>query len=108
MSYIENQMDTLYIENIIKRVFDRATLFSISGMHKVSTKISLVFESFFAFKESRQTANGSKSSSSFAGIFSPGFRFQQNPGKAFQIGFTGGIYNDDPIRIPMVQWYRKF
>jgi len=91
-----------------KRVFDGATMFSVSGMFKVSTSISFVFESFFAFKEANLGDNGDTSSSNLIGFVSPGFRFQQNPGKAFQVGFTGAFSDGIPIPIPMIQWYRKF
>jgi hypothetical protein len=92
----------------IERVVDKATMFSVSGMFKVSTSISLVFESFFAFKEANRRTNGNTSSSNLIGFVSPGFRFQQTPGKAFQVGFTGAFSNGIPIPIPMIQWYRKF
>ena len=91
-----------------QRVVDKATMFSVSGMFKVSTSISFVFESFFVLPQWHQRDYGYGPSSSLIGFVSPGFRFQQKPGKALQVGFAGG-FNDYYIApIPMIQWYRKF
>lgn len=97
-----------YYTGYTQRVFDKATMFSVSGMLKVSTSISFVFESFFVLPQWHQRNDGYGPSSSLIGFVSPGFRFQQKPGKAFQVGFAGG-FNDYYITpIPMIQWYRKF
>ena len=44
----------------------------------------------------------------FGGLITPGFRFQQEKGKAFQIGFAGIFADGDFAPIPMIQWFRSF
>lgn len=78
------------------------SLFSISGMTKLSPKISVVFDSFIAPANNTSTDNG------FA-ILIPGLRLHFNKNKAFQFGFAGISANGEltPALFPMVQWYRK-
>lgn len=106
-------------------------LASIAGMIKISTKISLVFDSFILLPgqtESitntyqEQVYNPSTGNYEYQTVtysyqdekpgfamFIPGVRWHQAEGKAIQFGFTGVYANGDflPIPIPMVQWYRS-
>jgi hypothetical protein len=89
-------------------------LSSIAGMVKVSDKFSLVFDSFILLPVRGKTStdvNGIVSTepdkSGFA-LLIPGIRYHNQPGKAFQFGFTGVVSEGGlfPFPIPMVQWYR--
>ncbi|GAA5219677.1 hypothetical protein [Membranihabitans marinus] len=88
-------------------------LSSIAGMIKVSTKISLVFDSFIFYPSQKPKeilpyeTNTSNQRSGFA-LFIPGLRWHREEGKAFQFGFTT-IFADGrfyPVPIPMIQMYR--
>ena len=72
---------------------------SIAGMIKVSTKISLIFDSFILLPSDK--------SSGFA-LLIPGLRWHKSEGKAFQFGFTQIIAEGQlfPVPIPTVQWFR--
>jgi hypothetical protein len=85
---------------IMENESEGRTLLSISGMAKISSKISLVFDSFIV------PANDADDG--FA-ILIPGIRAQFSRNKAFQLGFAGISANGElaPVPIPMVQWYRK-
>lgn len=76
-------------------------LFSVAGISKISSKISLVFDSFIAPAVNKQQDG--------VAIFIPGLRWQSTPKSAFQFGFTGVYAVDEflPVPIPMVQWFRK-
>lgn len=78
------------------------SLFSIAGMTKLSSKISLVFDSFIAPAKSTSEDDG------FA-LLIPGLRLQFKEKSAFQFGFAGIYANGElaPLPIPMIQWYRK-
>jgi len=85
---------------------------SVAGMAKVSSKISLIFDSFILLPTQGKTItnNGYSYSTgkSGVGIIIPGIRWHQDEGKAFQLGFVGILTNSEliPIGIPMLQWYR--
>jgi len=83
-----------------ERITDGVSMFSFSGVRKLTNAVSFIFESFFVFPEEQ---------SQFAPlvVISPGFRLQREQGKAFQIGFTG-VLSTAVFPIPMVQWYRSF
>lgn len=78
-------------------------LASIAGMVKVSTKLSLVFDSFILTPRVNDNFN-----QPLIALVIPGVRWHQEEGKAFQFGFTGVVVDGDlfPVPIPMVQWYR--
>lgn len=107
---------------------DGRALTSIAGMVKVSTKLSLVFDSFFLLGKTEtrtstydewvtnpSTGQGEWQTVSntyevrYPGfsLLIPGVRWHQAEGKAFQFGFSGVITNGDIIPVPMVQWYRS-
>lgn len=73
-------------------------LLSVGGMVKVSKKISLIFDSFISPSEGDNFS-----------FLIPGIRWQSEPNKAFQFGFTRLTYNGETaaVPIPTVQWYRK-
>ena len=90
-------------------------LASVAGMHKISRKVSLVFDSFFML------AGADKTYTSYGGytqtrsnpgiaIIIPGVRIHQTESTAFQFGFAGVFYDNEllPVPLPMVQWYRSF
>lgn len=105
-------------------------LTSVAGMVKVSSKISLVFDSFILLRGQTETRtetyqeyvynpnNGLyeeqtvthtyKDEKPGFALLIPGIRWHQGEGQAFQFGFTGLISNGEllPVPIPMVQWYR--
>ena len=94
-----------------KRVLKQATMFSIAGMYKFTKKISFVFESFFIIPNNYDQQNlpdYNLHSLKVNGLITPGFRFQQEKGKAFQIGFAGVFDEMGVYPIPMVQWFRSF
>ena len=97
-----------YIENgSNRRVLNQA------AMYKFTKKVSFVFESFFIFpntyeQESLPDYDYSAEPSKVMGLITPGFRFQQEKGKAFQIGFAGVFDKTNIFSIPMVQWFRSF
>jgi len=104
-------------------------LTSIAGMVKVSTKLSLVFDSFFLLPGKTETVTyyddewiidpstgqGSLQTVSTTiesrdpgfSLIIPGVRWHQAEGKAFQFGFSGVITDDRVTPVPMVQWYRS-
>ncbi len=75
-------------------------LMSIAGMTKISSKLSLVFDSFILPPLNQNDA--------FA-LLIPGIRWHQDEGRSMQFGFTGIIIDGEivPVPIPMVQWYRS-
>jgi hypothetical protein len=105
-------------------------LLSVAGMSKITPKLSLVFDTFImprgAYKDYEEWVDRSyinengdyvsdykmetvrKRSPNLA-ILLPGLRWQIEPNKAFQFGFTGVHFDGEflPTPIPMVQWYRK-
>jgi hypothetical protein len=87
---------------------DGRALASIAGMIKVSSRISLVFDSFIMLKGKTTTTSTSEDRKPGLGLFIPGVRWHQSEGKAFQFGFTGISFDGEllPIPLPMVQWYR--
>lgn len=109
---------------------DGRALTSIAGMIKVSSRISLVFDSFIVIKGKTSRTTTTQWQSVYdpntgtykdqlvtitnedrkpgLGLFIPGVRWHQSEGKAFQFGFTGISYDGEllPIPMPMVQWYR--
>jgi hypothetical protein len=109
---------------------DGRALTSIAGMIKVSSRISLVFDSFIVIKGKTTRSSSSEWQTIYdpstgtyqnqlvtvttedrkpgLGLFIPGVRWHQSEGKAFQFGFTGISFDQElvPIPIPMVQWYR--
>ena len=109
---------------------DGRALTSIAGMIKVSSRISLVFDSFIVIKGKTKRSTRSEWQSVYdpntgiyhdqlvtittedrkpgLGLFIPGVRWHQAEGKAFQFGFTGISFDGEllPIPMPMVQWYR--
>ena len=80
---------------------DGRMLISLAGMHKVSPKFSLVFDSFIAPAFDNDSFGFS--------ILMPGVRYQSNPRNAFQFGFGGVMADGDvlPVPIPMLQWFFK-
>jgi hypothetical protein len=97
-------------------------LASVAGMIKVSSKISLVFDSFIVLRSKSvptteqvydfntgtfQTITVNKSKPG-VGLFIPGVRIHQSEGKALQFGFMGIATDGEmfPAPIPTVQWYR--
>jgi hypothetical protein len=93
-------------------VFDGRALTSVAGMMKISTKVSLVFDSFIvpATTYTTQINNETVTEriSAFA-LFIPGVRWHQSEGKAVQFGFTGLYFNGSflPFPIPMIQLFRS-
>jgi hypothetical protein len=109
---------------------DGRALTSIAGMIKVSSRISLVFDSFIVVKGQTTRTTSSEWQSVYnpstgtyqdqlvttttedrkpgLGLFIPGVRWHQAEGKAFQFGFTGISFDGEllPVPMPMVQWYR--
>lgn len=104
---------------------------SVGGMLKISTKLSLVFDSFFLlpgepemrtetyltqvynpntmqYENQTITETYQDQKLGFA-VLVPGVRWHQSEGKAFQFGFSGIIYDGEvlSVPIPMVQWYRS-
>lgn len=110
---------------------DGRALTSIAGMIKVSSRISLVFDSFIVIKGKTTRSTSSEWQTVYdpatgmyqnklvtvttedrkpgLGLFIPGVRWHQSEGKAFQFGFTGISFDQElvPFPIPMVQWYRS-
>ncbi len=75
-------------------------LASVAGMTKISSKFSLVFDSFIVVgTQGNETA----------ALIIPGLRWHQSEGKAFQFGFLAIVGGGEAtaIPIPMVQWYRN-
>lgn len=105
-------------------------LASVAGMVKVSSKISLVFDSFILLPSAEKTytyTNYDYVYNSNTGMYEdvytnvtekrrdpalalliPGIRWHVDQYRAFQFGFTAVAAQGDffPIPIPMVQWYR--
>jgi hypothetical protein len=106
-------------------------LFSVAGMAKINSKFSLVFDTFVVPKGPYQTKTTwdynetwdetlqqytynyvqktERKRSPNIALILPGIRWQMDPDKAFQFGFSGLNYSNQfvPMPIPMVQWYRK-
>jgi len=105
-------------------------LFSIAGMAKISSKFSLVFDTFIApWGPDRTVTNWvdrgywqdkgtyvpnyvketTTERSPNLAVILPGIRWQLKSDAAFQFGFTGFYFGNEfqPFPIPMVQWYRK-
>lgn len=104
---------------------------SLGGMVKISNKLSLVFDSFFllpgqpemrtdtymnevynptTMQYEYQTVTDTYEVEKFGfAVLVPGIRWHQAEGKAFQFGFSGIIYRDEvlSVPIPMIQWYRS-
>ncbi|SFT47198.1 hypothetical protein SAMN05216474_0747 [Lishizhenia tianjinensis] len=104
---------------------------SVGGMIKISTKLSLVFDSFFLMPGETETrtetyynqvynpntmqyetqliTNSYEVQKRGFAVLVPGVRWHQSEGKAFQFGFSGIIYDGEvlSVPIPMVQWYRS-
>lgn len=106
-------------------------LTSIAGMIKITSNISLVFESFMGIRQNDLTEtfiyrdyNYDPNTQEYTyfdrsevrtirrpgfALIIPGLRWHLSEGKAFQFGFAG-IVNDGvvlPVPLPMVQWYRS-
>lgn len=106
-------------------------LTSIAGMIKITSNISLVFESFMGIRQNDLTEtfiypdyNYDFNTQEYTyfdrsevrtirrpgfALIIPGLRWHLSEGKAFQFGFAG-IVNDGvvlPVPLPMVQWYRS-
>ncbi len=94
-------------------------LTSVAGMIKISSKISLVFDSFFLLPGEKKTISHYDSATSqyvnetkrtsVVALLIPGVRWHQAEGRALQFGFTG-LYAMDklaPVPIPTIQWYRS-
>jgi hypothetical protein len=104
-------------------------LVSVAGMVKLSSRLSLVFDSFimppapselvtYTYQEfvidpvtsvgSYQTRRDSylQTRPGFA-LLIPGIRWHQSEGKAIQFGFSGIITDDGSFPVPMVMWYRN-
>lgn len=101
-------------------------LMSVAGMVKVSRKLSLVFDSFIVLQGAERTRTveniqydqfgqpytvytTEKYNPAGLALLIPGLRWHQGPGKAFQFGFTGIVYDQEivPFPVPMVQWFRS-
>jgi len=90
-------------------------LLSIAGMIKVSTKISLVFDSFILLPSKGKNLNNPNSvnyrpSRNAFALIIPGVRWHTDEDRAFQFGFTGIVADGSivPLPIPTLQWYRSF
>jgi hypothetical protein len=99
--------------NYGKSIINGRALMSVAGMVKVSSKLSLVFDSFIIFNSHVKEQYGNQEyeyNKPGIGLFIPGIRWHQEEGKAIQFGFTGIIADGEikPIPVPMVQWYRSF
>ncbi len=101
-------------------------LASVAGMIKVSSKISLVFDSFIVlsggtyqdvtYQYDYDPITGvytpievvTTKRRPGVGLFIPGVRIHQGEGKALQFGFMGVATDGEmvPVPIPTVQWYR--
>lgn len=99
------------------------TLVSVAGMVKLSSRLSLVFDSFimppapseivtYNYDEYvngvlvRRTDSYVQTRPGFA-LLIPGIRWHQSEGKAIQFGFSGIITDDGSFPVPMVMWYRN-
>ncbi len=101
-------------------------LMSIAGMTKISKKISFIFDSFIMVPKSVEdtytTTQYDPVTQTYLNIeqtymrnltdvivLTPGIRWHQSEGKAFQFGFTGLIVDGEiiPFPIPTVQWFRS-
>jgi hypothetical protein len=96
-----------------KSIVNGRALMSVAGMLKVSSKISLIFDSFIIFNSRVKEQYGNQLyeyNKPGLGLFIPGIRWHQEEGRAFQFGFTGVVTDGEflPLPIPMVQWYRSF
>ncbi len=114
-----------------------AVMFSVSGIAKVGAKASFVFDSMgFVFDLNSydqsyvETTQGyydaitdlwvdpiyritvTKTTAKHIGLLlMPGFRFQKNPNKAFQVSLSGvSIFGEESLSFPfpMCSWYYKF
>lgn len=73
----------------------------ISGLAKLTPRISFVFDSFIVLP--------SENVEGISALVIPGLRFQSSQKKAFQFGFTGLVADGEalPVPIPMVSWFIK-
>ena len=98
-------------------------LVSVAGMVKLSSRLSLVFDSFimppapseivtYNYDQYvngvlvRRTDSYVQTKPGFA-LLIPGIRWHQSEGKAIQFGFSGIITDDGSFPVPMVMWYRN-
>ena len=98
-------------------------LVSVAGMVKLSSRLSLVFDSFimppapseivtYNYDEYvngvlvRRTDSYVQTKPGFA-LLIPGIRWHQSEGNAIQFGFSGIITDDGSFPVPMVMWYRN-
>ena len=109
-------------------VSEGRTISSVAAMVKISSKVSLVFDSFILLRGkttytpySYYTFNPStgnldllvtgieRNEKRGGALLIPGLRWHIREGNAFQFGFSGVIADGDafPVPIPMVQWYRS-
>jgi hypothetical protein len=128
--YSENMYNPRTSTDYKARFNEGRFLFSIAGMLKINNKISLVFDSFISpwgpektytewidttpwdNKDPHEYNWVSKTrtvQSPNLAIILPGIRWQLDPKKAFQFGFTGLYFDGEfvPFPVPMVQWYLK-
>ena len=111
-------------------------LISIAGMKKLNSKLSLVFDSFISpwgpektvvrynyedggsyydqttgkyIDKSYYVEETTKERSPGLALLLPGLRYQIDPDRAFQFGFTGLYFDGEFVQfpIPMVQWFRR-
>jgi len=83
------------------------TLAGVAGMAKVSPKLSLVLDSFFAVGlENSANLSGTRQRTT-VGFVIPGLRWHQSDKRALQFGFTGLVANGEflPFPIPMIQYF---
>ncbi|MDA3931035.1 MAG: hypothetical protein PF541_18960 [Prolixibacteraceae bacterium] len=111
-------------------------LISIAGMKKINDKLSLVFDSFISpwgpkkavtrynyydgnsyynettgeyVDNSYYKKETTTERSPALALLLPGIRYQIDPDRAFQFGFTGLYFDNEFVQfpIPMVQWFRR-
>lgn len=100
------------------------TLLSVAGMVKLSTRLSLVFDSFIVPPGATETRTSNfydwdPMTNNYIlreetypytppglTLLIPGIRWHQAHGQAIQVGFTGVISDGASFPLPMVQWYR--
>lgn len=113
---------------VIDEVAGSRAVIGLSGMTKISPKISLVFDSFnlvpgryetitrireeYQFNsitgkyELVKITDVSRSRNPGFSIISPGIRWHKGENNSFQFGFTGLAGDYGVISIPMIQWFR--
>lgn len=83
---------------------------NFSAMAKVTKKVSLVVETFLIGYDRLYSQSQGKYFSKKedrATVFIYGFRFHQEEGQAFQVGFVQLNVLGGTLPIPMLQWYRN-